>query len=52
LSVLMGTEPCSCSTSRPVRLRPKPGKKFKPFAPTVPKVKEIVPAKLIPKLSA
>lgn len=32
------------------RLHPKPVKPPKPFAPTVQKVREIVPAKLIPKL--
>lgn len=32
------------------RFQPKQPKKIKPFAPTVQKVKEIVPNKLIPKL--
>lgn len=32
------------------RFQPKPVKKIKPFAPTVQKVKEIVPNKMIPKL--
>lgn len=32
------------------RFQPKPVKKFKPFAPTIQKVKEIVPNKMIPKL--
>lgn len=33
------------------RFQPKPVKKVKPFAPTVQRVKEIVPNKLIPKLA-
>lgn len=32
------------------RFQPKPVKTIKPFAPTVQKVKEIVPNKMIPKL--
>ena len=32
------------------KFQPKPVKKIRPFAPTVQKVKEIVPNKLIPKL--
>ena len=32
------------------RFQPKPVKKIKPFAPTIQKVKEIVPNKMIPKL--
>ena len=30
--------------------QPKPMKKHKPFAPTVPKVTEIVPQQILPKL--
>lgn len=33
-----------------MRLHPKPIKKPKPFAPTIRKVAEIVPQKLIPKI--
>lgn len=33
-----------------LRFQPKPVKKIKPFTPTVQKVKEIVPNKMIPKL--
>ena len=32
------------------RFQPKPVKTIKPFAPTIQKVKEIVPNKMIPKL--
>lgn len=32
------------------RFQPKPVKTIKPFAPTIQKVKEIVPNKIIPKL--
>lgn len=32
------------------RFQPKPVKKLKPFAPTIRRVKEIVPNKMIPKL--
>lgn len=42
--------PFPCTDAQRKRFHPKPFKKPKPFAPTIRKVIEVVPQKLIPKI--
>lgn len=42
--------PLPCTDAQRKRLHPKPVKKPKPFAPTIRKVAEIVPQKMIAKI--